>query len=110
MQAKKNCSAEDIYAILQDYYEQLAEMPEPALAARPEPPLRRLAFKRKKNKLGMEGGAAGGRPPTESVPLSSKYFGIFAKGFESLDELLKEVDALNKNCEREVDPALQEVS
>lgn len=85
------------------------EIPEqiPTLAPRPEPPVRRPPFKRKKNKLSPE--APSGRGAANVAPLSAKYFSVFARNFESLDELLKEVDALNKNCEREFDSGLQEV-
>lgn len=108
LQVNPKCTAQDLLAILQDYYEQFNLVEEPPLGTKNPifPTSPGYLLRRKKKKL------IGGSPPRHSpdrVPPLNKHFAFFAGGFQNMEDLLRQLEALNKNCEKEINKNLKEV-
>jgi hypothetical protein len=94
-------------AILQDYYDQFAPVEEPALGVKaPAFQSSPFLFKRKKKKVSSD---SPHRPPVEKQGNQNKYFAVFAQPIDGHEELLRQLDDINKICEREVNKNLREV-
>ena len=107
LQVNRNCSAQDLLAILQDYYDQFAPVEEPTFGVKTHNfQASPFLFKRKKKKVASE---SPHRSPNEKQGSQNKYFAIFAQPIDGHEELLRQLDDINKICEREVNKNLREV-
>jgi len=107
LQVNRQCTAQDLLAILQDHYDQFAPIEEPTLGVKTHNfQSSPFLFKRKKKKVTSD---SPHRSPNEKQATQNKFFAIFAQPAESHDELLRQLDDINKICEREVNKNLREV-
>ncbi len=101
------CNAQELLAILQDYYDQFVSVEEPTFGMK----IHNLnsspfLFKRKKKKVASD---SPHRWTNEKQGSQNKYFAIFVHTIEGQEELLRQLDDINKICEREVNKNLREV-
>lgn len=107
MQVNKNCSAQDLLAILQDHYDQFNGIEEQTLGVRPnQPSAPNYCFKRKKKKSATDPSY---KYAVDKLQSQNKHFNFFVQHFEGMEDLLRHLDDLNKTCDREPNKTLKEV-
>jgi hypothetical protein len=107
LQVNQNVSAQDLLAILQDHYDQFISPEDPPFGTKnPNFQTNSFEFRRKKKKVA---GDSPNRIITEKTGFQNKFFTLFINPFDCMEDLMSQLNDINKTCEREINKNLNEV-
>lgn len=107
MRVNKNCSAQELHAIMQDHFELLQSLGEMTLGKHASLSPRQMLQKSKKKKFSTEMDEKSNK--REDFLNYQRMFSVFEQNIKGQEMLLTQLLVHNKTCEKEKNQPLQDV-